>query len=331
MPAMETLRIGTLGAARITPMALIAPARRVEGAEVVAVAARDVERARRFAAKRGIPRVHDSYAALLEDPEIEAVYDPLPNSHHCEWTLRSLEAGKHVLCEKPFTSNAAEAERVAEAAASSDRVVMEAFHWRYHPLAARMREIVQSGALGAVRHIEVHTCFPLIVPGNIRYRLELSGGATMDAGCYAIHMLRTLAGAEPRVERAEARLSSPGVDRWMRADLRLPDGSTGRITCSLFSRTLLRISARVTGSEGELSVRNPTAPQLYHRLRLRAGGRTTTERLSREPSYDFQLRAFVAAVREGAPVLTPPAESLANMRVIDAVYQAAGLPLRGAA
>ena len=326
---METLRIGALGAARITPTALIAPARKLDGVEVTAVAARDVDRAKSFAAKHGIPRVHGSYTALLEDPEIDAVYDPLPNSHHCEWTLRTLEAGKHVLCEKPFTANAAEAERVAEAAANSDRVVMEAFHWRYHPLAARMREIVESGALGTVRHVDVHVCFPLIVPGDIRYRLELAGGATMDAGCYAIHVLRLLAGAEPEVERAEARLSSPGVDRWMRADLRFPDGSRGRITCSLFSSTLLRISARVIGSAGELSVRNPIAPQLYHRLRLRTGGRTTTERLSREATYTCQLRAFLSAVREGGPVLTPPEDSVANMRVIDAVYRAAGLPLRG--
>ena len=328
---MEELRIGTLGAARITPMALIRPARAVGGVRVEAVAARDRERAQRFARKHGLARVHDDYAALLEDPEIDAVYIPLPNSHHAEWTVRALEAGKHVLCEKPFTANAAEAQEVARTAAAGDRVLMEAFHWRYHPLAARMLDVIASGVLGEISHVETHICFPLVVPGDIRYRLELAGGATMDAGCYAIHMLRTLAGAEPEVVAAEARLSSPGVDRWMTAGMRFSDGRTGRITCSLFSSTLLRVAARVVGSEGEMSVLNPVAPHLFHRLRVRSGGRTSSERVPGESTYTHQLRAFLAAVREGTPTLTPPAESIANMRVIDAVYERAGLPLRGTA
>ncbi|MDP6243823.1 MAG: Gfo/Idh/MocA family oxidoreductase, partial [Myxococcota bacterium] len=132
---LEPLRIGTLGAARITPPALVRPARELAGAEVVAVAARDPERARAFAAKHGIPRVHASYDALLADPEIEAIYNPLPNGLHCEWTLRALDAGKHVLCEKPLASNEQEATRMADAADRTGLVVAEAFHWRYHPLA----------------------------------------------------------------------------------------------------------------------------------------------------------------------------------------------------
>ena len=281
---MEPVRIGILGAARIAPMALLRPARGVPQARVLAVAARDPERARHFAEKHGIPRAHESYRALLADPEVEAVYNPLPNSLHCEWTLRALESGKHVLCEKPFTSNAAEAERVAEAAARSDRVVMEAFHWRYHPLAERMLEVVRSGELGRVEHIETTMCVPLAVPGDIRYQLALGGGATMDVGCYAIHMLRSLAGAEPEVERADARLSSPGVDRWMRAELKFADGRTGRFTCSLFSASLLKISVRVRGDRGELRVFNPIGPQFYHHLRVRTERGTRTGRLARTVS-----------------------------------------------
>ncbi|MBW2314770.1 MAG: Gfo/Idh/MocA family oxidoreductase, partial [Deltaproteobacteria bacterium] len=128
----EALRVGVLGAARIAPMALLRPARQVPGVEVSAVAARDVDKARRFAGKHGIPRVFESYDALLADPDVDAVYVPLPNGLHADWTIRAIEAGKHVLCEKPFTANAGEAERVAKAARASDRVVMEAFHWRYH-------------------------------------------------------------------------------------------------------------------------------------------------------------------------------------------------------
>jgi predicted dehydrogenase len=142
---VDRLRIGTLGAARITPGALIKPARQIPEVTVAAVAARDPERARRFAAKHRIRRVHDSYQQLIDDPAIDAVYNPLPNSLHARWTLRAIEAGKHVLCEKPFTANAAEAAEVAAAAAATGLVVMEAFHYRYHPLARRMREVVGSG------------------------------------------------------------------------------------------------------------------------------------------------------------------------------------------
>src|SRR5215467_13402600 len=149
---METLRIGTLGAARITPAALIKPARNSTEAEVVAVAARDRSRAQAFASKHGIPQVCDSYGALVNAPDIDAIYNPLPNGLHAEWTIAALEAGKHVLCEKPFTSNAKEAEEVAAVAERhSDRVLMEAFHYRYHPLAQRMRDVVDSGELGEIR------------------------------------------------------------------------------------------------------------------------------------------------------------------------------------
>ncbi len=329
MGEASPLRIGILGAARIAPMALVRPARQVPEASVVAVAARDPARARTFAAKRGIPRVHASYDELVADPEIDAVYNPLPNGLHCEWTIKALEAGKHVLCEKPMASNAAEAERMAEAAEKTGRVLVEAFHWQYHPLAARMKEIVEGGELGPVRHIEARLCFPLIKPGDIRFRFELGGGATMDAGCYAVSILRFLAGAEPEVTHAHALLSSPEVDRRMEADFRFEDGRTGRIVCSLFSRSLLRVSASVRGDRGELSVLNPVAPHLYHRLRLRTPRGTSTERVRGDATYTHQLRAFVAAVRGEKPALTGARDAVANMRVIDAIYTAAGLKLRG--
>jgi predicted dehydrogenase len=323
------VRIGILGAARIAPMALIAPAQRVPEVTIAAVAARDPARARTFAAKHGIPKTHASYDELLADREIDAIYNPLPNSLHRPWTEKALAAGKHVLCEKPFTSNASEAEEVARAAARSDRVVMEAFHYRYHPLAERMREIVTGGTLGRIERIETWMCVPFLVPGDICYRLELAGGATMDVGSYAIHMLRLLAGAEPQVVRARARLSSPQVDRWMQAEVQLPDGSTGCATSSLCSLTLLRIGAYVRGTLGEMRVFNPVAPQFYHRLKVRTAAGTRVERLTREPTYYFQLRAFARAIQQGTPVLTPPSDSVANMRVIDAVYEKAGLRPRG--
>jgi predicted dehydrogenase len=323
------LRIGILGAARIAPMALIRPAREVPEAAVSAVAARDPQRARAFATKHGIGRVHPTYEALLADPDIDAVYNPLPNSLHCDWTIRAMEAGKHVLCEKPIASNTGEAERMAEAAQRTGRVLVEAFHWRYHPLAARMKEVLDSGELGAVRQVEAHLCIPLLRPGDIRYRLDLAGGATMDVGCYPISVIRFLAGSEPEVERAEARLSSPGVDRYMTADFRFPDGRTGRMTCALLSAVLLRASARVRGDRGELAVVNPIGPHLFNRLTVRTAAGTRRERVRGDATYTYQLRAFVAAVRTGAPVPTGPDHGIANMRVIDATYRKAGLQPRG--
>ena len=147
---MDTVRIGILGAARIAPSAVIKPARNVAGATIGAVAARDRARAQEFATKHGIPNVRDSYEALISDPDLDAIYNPLPNGLHAEWTIAALEAGKHVLCEKPFTANAKEAEAVAAVAARTGLVVMEAFHYRYHPLAQRMRDIVDSGELGTI-------------------------------------------------------------------------------------------------------------------------------------------------------------------------------------
>jgi predicted dehydrogenase len=329
MNESRSLRVGVLGAARIAPMALVRPARKLAEVEVVAVAARDPGRARKFASKHGIPRAHADYGALLADPDVDAVYNPLPNGLHCDWTVRALEAGKHVLCEKPLASNAEEAGRMARAAEQAGRVLVEAFHWRYHPLAARMKEIVDGGALGAVRHIEAHLCLPMLRPGDIRYRYGLGGGATMDVGCYTISILRYLAGAEPEVERAEAALSSPQVDRAMKADFRFADGRTGRIHCSLFSSALLSIRAIVRGDDGVLSVFNPVAPHLFHRLTLRTAAGRKAEKVPGDATYTCQLRAFAAHVRGEERMPTDAADGIANMQVIDAVYHAAGLERRG--
>jgi predicted dehydrogenase len=328
---MDPLRIGVLGAARITPMALLRPARQVPEATIAAVAARDPARARAHAAKHGIPKVHDSYAALIADPELDAIYNPLPNSHHAEWTIRALEAGKHVLCEKPLASNADEARQMAAAAERSGRRLVEAFHWRFHPLAARMRAVIDSGVLGRLQHVEATMCIPLPLPNDIRYNLALAGGATMDTGCYTISIVRLLAGSEPTVTSAEARLARPRVDRWMRAELAFADGVSGRITCSLFSATLLKMQAVARGDQGEMRVFNPIAPHFYHRLTVRTAAGTTRERVPGDATYTHQLRAFVAAVRDGTPTPTDPAHAIANMEVIDAVYEKAGLGARGKA
>jgi predicted dehydrogenase len=322
------LRIGILGAANIAPAALIKPAHRTGRAEVVAVAARDSVKAQKFAKKHHIPRVAPSYQALLEDAEIDAVYIPLPNGLHGHWTIAALEAGKHVLCEKPFTANADEARLVAEADASHHGlVVMEAFHYQYHPLAKRIVEIVRSGELGAIQNIDINFAAPLAKKGDIRYQLDLAGGATMDMGCYPISLLRLLA-AGPRVSSATAKLSSAGVDRAMTANFTLPEGGSARVRCSMFSSSVMHMHADVTGSDGTLSVFNPFAPQFGHRVKIETSSGTRREKFSRRATYDYQLEAFAAAVEDGAQFPTTASDAIRTMELIDSIYVAAGLPPR---
>jgi predicted dehydrogenase len=325
------VRIGVLGSARIAPAALMKPSRVVDGVEVGAVAARDRRRAEAFAARYGVRAVHDSYDDLLGDPSLDAVYVPLPNGLHAQWTLAALKAGKHVLCEKPFTSNAAQARKVAAAADGTGLVVMEAFHYRYHPLARRMAEIARSGELGRIQRIEAAMCFPLPRFSNIRYDFSLAGGALMDAGCYAVHVLRLLAPGDPAVTAARPLTMhrDPRIDRAMTAQFSFPGGATGEIRASMWSSALLRIKARAVGEHGTLTVINYVAPQAWSRFTVTVNGRRRRERFGGEATYVHQLRAFAAAVRGEPANLTPPSDSVATMSLIDDIYLAAGLPLRG--
>jgi predicted dehydrogenase len=327
---MSDLRIGVLGAARIAPGALVKPAQIVPGVDVAAIAARDPARAAAFASKHGVGVVHPTYEDLLADSSLDAIYNPLPNALHARWTLEALAAGKHVLCEKPFTSNEFEAQTVATAAATSGLVVMEAYHYRYHPLADRMVEIAKDGRLGEIVSVQTAMCFPLPRFSDIRYSYPLGGGASMDC-CYAVHAMRLVGPGEPEVVRARAWHRSADVDRAMQVDYAFPNGATGRSVVSMWSHRLLRFSVRVTGTKGEMRVLNFLAPQYYNRLSVRIGGRRTHERVRGEPTYVGQLRAFVAAIRDGNPVLTSADDAVATMRLIDTIYGAAGMQIRGQA
>ncbi|MRH90920.1 gfo/Idh/MocA family oxidoreductase [Nocardia sp. SYP-A9097] len=327
-PAVAPLRIGILGAARIAPSALINPAKKNPEVEVAAVAARNPGRAKAYASKHGIDGVYDDYAKLIAAPDLDAVYIPLPNGLHGKWTRAALAAGKHVLCEKPFTANADEAREIADLAKDSDRVVMEAFHYRYHPLTLAAEKVIASGELGKLVRVEAAFCIPLPVFSDIRYNYDLAGGALMDTGCYAVHMARVLGGENPEVTAAQAKVRDPRIDRAMTAELAFPSGHTGSIRCSMWSSDLLRATARVIGEQGELHILNFIGPQFPHRLTVRSERGKRVERFTHRPTYAFQLDAFAAAVLRGEPVKTPPQDSIDNMTVIDAIYRAAGLPLR---
>jgi predicted dehydrogenase len=326
---MSDLRIGVLGAARIAPMALIKPAGVVPGVTVAAIAARDRSKAEAFASKHRVATVHSSYGELLADDSIDAIYNPLPNGLHAEWTLKALAAGKHVLCEKPFTSNESQAREVADAAAASGLVVMEAYHYRYHALAERMREIAHDGRLGETREVRTWMWFPLPKFSDIRYNYALGGGTTMDC-CYAVHALRLVGPGEPSVVSALAQLHGSDIDRAMETTYSFPGGATGHSSASMWSHRLFRFSLLVTGTRGQMRVANFIAPQYYNRLAVTIDGQKTVERVRGEASYTAQLRAFVTAVRDGGPVLTPPEDAVVTMRLIDDIYRAAGLPIRGA-
>jgi predicted dehydrogenase len=336
MSGSGVLRIGVLGAARIAEQALIRPASAVPAVTVAAIAARDPSRADAFALQHGIPVSHPSYDALLADPEVDAVYVPLPNALHAPWTLRAIAAGKHVLCEKPFSSNAAEAADVADAAAGSGLVVMEAMHYRYHPLVRRMVSLLRSGAIGRLRTVQCWTNWPVSDPGDIRYDYAAGGGALMDGGCYAVDCLRLIAG-EPSVAGALADpLPAPqdAVDRAMAARLTFPAGVTGWFESSFIRAGEFRADVYVTGDEGTLWLQNFV---LAHegRLSIFPNGAAAAEEApdsdrAGDTTFAWQLRAFAAAVQDGAPVETTAENATATMRVIDDVYRAASLPVRGA-
>lgn len=327
MTDYNPIRIGILGAAAIVPMAVTGPARSVPEVRITAIAARDPKRAERFARRHHIPRVHETYNALLADPEIDAVYNPLPNSLHAEWTNRALRAGKHVLCEKPFASNATEAMEMARAAQKAGKVLSEGFAYRYHPLARRMKEVI--GELGRIKHIEARFGFLLPVLSNIRFRYELAGGALMDTGCYPISLVRFLVGSEPTVTSAKAKLVRPQVDSRIEADLQFPNDVSGHIVCDMLSPRLFESFVRVQGEAGKMKVVNPYHPHWFHWLIVRTSKGTRREQVKGGNIYALQLRAFAKAIRGEMFLNTNPDDAINNMRVIDAVYEKAGLSLRG--
>jgi predicted dehydrogenase len=322
------VRLGILGAARIVPNALIKPAEQLGTAEVVAIAARDPIRARAFAADNGIPQVLPSYDELIAASNIDAIYIPLPNSLHCEWTIRALRAGKHVLCEKPIASNATEAQQMEDVASETRLVLAEAFHYRYHPLAARVRELLRAGCIGRVVHFDGHFSAPSL-PTDIRYNWDLSGGATMDLGCYLLDMLCYFSGFIPVVRRAKARLGPPKIDVAMEAELEFAHGVNAHISCSIAGDTQAGAWFAARGECGELLVTNPVAPHRGHLLTIRSSAGEQWHIVEGDATYVYQLKAFVAAVRDNERIATGGSDGVLNMRLIDDVYCAAGLPRRG--
>ena len=325
------LRVGILGAARIAERAIVKPAH-ATGTRLVTVAARDRRRAEVYAAEHGIEKATDSYAAVVSDPDVEVVYNPLPNALHGPWNLAAVEAGKHVLSEKPFASTADEAVEVRDAAAKAGVVVVEGFHYLFHAVMQRLFALLDAGELGEPTHVEAIIAMPPPDDDDLRWSYRLAGGALMDLGCYGLHAHRHLgrfAGGEPELvgARATERSGAPGVDEWLEADLRFPSGATGVVRTSMVHPTR-EMTLRVEGTRGEATVMDFVEPQLDDRLVVRTDSGITTERLGTRSSYLYQLDAFIAALRGGTPMPTGADDAVATAELIDGCYRAAGFPLR---
>jgi predicted dehydrogenase len=313
------VRLGLLSTANINRLVL-AGARASDEVEVVAVASRDAARAEEYAREHGIGRAHGSYEALLADNEVDGIYISLPNSMHVDWSVRALEAGKHVLCEKPLSRRPLEADRAFAAAERSGRVLAEAFMYRHHPQTARVAELVREGAIGELRAIRAAFSFPLADLENVRMRPELDGGALMDVGCYCVSGARLL-GGEPERVWGEQRLGPTGVDTTFVGTLRFPDDLVAVFHCSMDLPS--RQELEVLGTEGTLLVQAPWRVDLGGDAMITRDGELEYIDVPQADSYQLELDDFAAAARgERAPLLGR-ADALDQARVIDALYRSA--------
>lgn len=327
-PPFDPVRIGLLGASRIAPGAIIEPARLIDGVEVTRIAASSVAKARRYASDHGIPDIEPDYDALVSSEAVDLVYNALPPSGHSRWSQRALANGKHVLCEKPFAMNADEARAMQAAAEQSAGVLIEAFHYRYHPLFEQVLATVGSGRIGAIRSL--HARFDVAIPylaGELRHTLSVGGGALMDLGCYPVHWVRTVMGAEPRVVTANAVEERPGIDLAMSAMLDFA-GIGARIDCSMAADKAFIAELRIDGDRGSMIVTNPLAPHDGHTLSIMTDGETHSTAIEGQSTYWHQLMHVLAVIAGRTNPLTGGADAVANMLAIDAIYRAAGMSPR---
>jgi predicted dehydrogenase len=297
----------------------LAGARLADDVEVVAVASRTRESAERYAQEHGIERGHGRYEDLLSDPEVEVVYISLPNSLHVEWAVRALEAGKHVLCEKPLSRHPREVERAFEVAEREHRLLSEAFMFRHHPQTHRLTELLADEAIGPLRLVRGAFSFELPAPGNVRLRAELDGGALMDVGCYCVNATRLLAG-EPLEVTAQQTRGGEDVDVGFVATMRCPDGVLGHFDAGMSFAA--RDELEVVGERGSLFLDDP-----WHcvdpLIELRDAEGTQRIEIARVDPYRCEAENVSAAIRGREPLLLGREDALAQARAIEALHAAA--------
>jgi xylose dehydrogenase (NAD/NADP) len=308
------MKLGLLSTAQIND-AILRAAGLTDAVEVVAVASRDVTRAQAYAREHVIARAHGSYEEILSDPEVDAIYNSLPNSLHVEWSIRALEAGKHVLCEKPLDRNPAEVERLFEVAQRHGLVVMEAFMYRHHPQTEALRELVHSGGIGELRQVRAVFSFTITDPANVRLRPDLAGGSLMDVGCYCVSGSRLLAG-EPELVVGRRVLGETGVDMRFDGILQFPGDVLAQFYCGFDLPAASGLEA--IGSKGSVLVREPWQCRDPH-LEVN-GNRIGVPDVDR---YQLELENFAAAAGGEAPPLLGRDDAVGQARVIDALYRSA--------
>jgi predicted dehydrogenase len=298
---------------------LLAGAAASSEVDVVAVGSRDLERARAFADEHGIERAYGSYEELLADPEVEAVYNPLPNTMHVDWSIRALEAGKHVLCEKPLDRDPAAAERAFDAAARAGRLLTEAFMWRHNPQTRRLAELVAGGAVGELRLVRSTFSYALFDAGNIRLRPDVQGGALMDVGCYCVSGSRLLAG-EPLTASGHAYTGPSGTDWVFAGVLRFPGDVLATFDCgtALASRDELE----AIGTEGSIFLDDPWHARSPG-IELRRADGVEQIAIEAQDSYRLELEDLGRAIREGGQPLLGREDAVGQARTLDALFRSA--------
>jgi len=313
------MRLGLLSTANIN-RAILAGAAKTDRVDVVAVGSRDAERAEAYAAEHGLATAHSSYQALLADPDVEAVYISLPNGMHHAWTMEALAAGKHVLCEKPYTRHPGEAEEAFDAADAAGLVLAEAFMYRHHPQTAAVARLVADGAVGRLCAVKATFTFPLHDLSDVRALPELDGGALMDVGCYCVSGIRLLAG-EPEHVRGEQVTGTTGIDMAFHGTLRCADDVVGQFEASF--RSPQRQSLEAVGETGVLVVEAPWRLDWGGSVTLRRDGETEVVEVEGADSYTRELENLADAIEGGAPALLGRADAVGQARVIDALYRSA--------
>jgi predicted dehydrogenase len=326
---MALLRWGILSTSNIATERVIPGLRRAARCEVVAIGSRDEARAGAVAERHGIPRVYGSYEALLADPDVDAVYVPLPNHLHAEWTLAAARAGKHVLCEKPLALTSAEAERMVEGCRVAGVTLMEAFMYRLHPSWVAVRDLVTAGRIGRLVAVESWFSYYNDDPEDIRNVAAFGGGALYDIGCYSVNLSRMLFGGEPTgVRAAIVRDPASGVDILTSGILEF-EGGVATFSCSTRAEPDQRVE--VYGTAGRIGVGIPfnIPPDRPTEVFLTAGGEppvapmTETLTFAAADPYTVEGEAFAAAILDGQPLPTPPADAVANLRVLERLFAAA--------
>jgi predicted dehydrogenase len=316
------VRWGVLSTANIGRSAVIPAIQHSSNGDLVSIASRNPNKARDFARDIGIPQSYGSYDALVSADDIDAVYIPLPNSMHAEWTIKAAERGKHVLCEKPLAMNADECARIETAADQNDVKVMEAFMYRFHPRTQRVIELARSQVVGETRFIHSEFTIRITDTANIRLQTALGGGALMDVGCYCVNTSRMIAAQEPFEVQAYPNWGPTGVDEQMVANLRFASGLLAQFDCAL---TLShRESYQIVGSEGVLDVPVAFVPGTNETvIRQTQGGKETLHRFAGDDEYRLMVEHFAQCVLTDQQPRYPPADGIANMRIIDALYRSA--------